>query len=315
MDSPLRGRTSGYLAIVVAAILFGAWPSAADFVLDDVHPITLTILIQGIPGLLMVPWLRRFRVSRRDAVLLLGTAVAGGALAPASYFFGLERTTPANAVLLSNTEAFFTMIFAFVLLKERMNPRGYPAFGGIAAGAFVVTTDLRLGDVSFLPHLVGNLLLVVSAVFWALNNVGSTVLLRRLRILPLLSLQFLLGSGLLVPFALAARGPFAVGPEDAPFLLLLAVGGIGVFAVLFFHAFRTIGAMRSGAVLSTSALWGVLLAYFLFPGETLSPTQLAGGAVMLGSLIALYFLGERGAPTSAPVETLKAAPSDGPRPP
>ena len=94
-------------------------------------------------------------------------------------------------------------------------------------------------------------------------------------------------------------------------LVLLAVSAVGVFSVLFFYAFRTIGAMRTGAVLPTSALWGILVALYLFPNETLSAIQVLGGALMVGALAAFY-LSRKPSKTEAPGETLKPEASDGP---
>jgi drug/metabolite transporter (DMT)-like permease len=94
-------------------------------------------------------------------------------------------------------------------------------------------------------------------------------------------------------------------------LILLAVSAVGVFSVLFFYAFRTIGAMRTGAVLPTSALWGILVALLLFPNETLSGIQILGGALMVGALAVFYIL--RGpSKVEAAGETLKPEASDGP---
>ncbi|TMA08496.1 MAG: hypothetical protein E6J94_02450 [Methanobacteriota archaeon] len=84
-----------------------------------------------------------------------------------------------------------------------------------------------------------------------------------------------------------------------------------MFSVLFFYAFRTIGAMRTGAILPTSALWGILAAFYFFPNETLSVVQVVGGALMVGSLVVFYLF--RGpTETRAAGETLKPEASDGP---
>jgi drug/metabolite transporter (DMT)-like permease len=82
-----------------------------------------------------------------------------------------------------------------------------------------------------------------------------------------------------------------------------------MFSLLFFYALRTIGAMRAGAILPTSALWGIPLAILLLPGEGLSVVQVLGGALMVGSLIAFYRLH---GPSPEEVETLKPTASDGP---
>jgi hypothetical protein len=69
--------------------------------------------------------------------------------------------------------------------------------------------------------------------------------------------------------------------------------------------------MRTGAVLPTSALWGILVALLLFPNETLSGVQVLGGALMVGALAVFYLL--RGpSKIGTAGETLKPGASDGP---
>lgn len=304
-------RRRGYLAIVVAAVIFGVWPNATKIALEEIHPLTIAFYSQFLSGLVMLPALRGFRLQRSDVKLLLATIVTGSALAPVLYFYGLERTTASNAVLLSNTESLFTMTLAYVLLGERLNAKGYVALATIAVGAFFVTTELRFGDVTFFVYLVGNLLLIVAACSWALNNVGSTVLIRRMRILPLVALQLNLGAAILFPIALISNAPLIVGVSAVPILLFLAVGVVLGFSILFFYSFRTIGAMRTGSILSTSSLWGILLALYLFPEQKLGFWQIVGGALMIGALIALYVVTEP-RPLPEVAETLKPAASDGP---
>src|SRR5207247_1348872 len=86
----------------------------------------------------------------------------------------------------------------------------------------------------------------------------------------------------------------------------VALGGIavGVFSVLCVYAFRPIGAMRTGAVLPTSALWGILVALYLFPNETLSGIQIMGGALMVAAL-AVFYLFRGPSKIEAAGETLK----------
>lgn len=304
-------RTRGYLAIILAAVLFGVWPSLSKLVLNEVHPLVIAFLIQVIPAIVLAPTLRRVRVARSDWKLIAVSGVVGAVIGPIIYFYGLERTTASNSVLLSNSEALFTMILAYAFLSERATRREYLALAGIAVGAFLVTTQLRFGDVRFVEFLIGNVMLVTAAVCWAVSNTVSTVLLRRIRIVPLLAIQLLIGAGAFAPIVAVSGAPFVVPPGILPVLILLSLSAVGMFSVLFFYAFRTIGAMRTGAVLPTSALWGILLALYLFPNETLSEVQILGGALMVGALAALYIV--RGPAEAKPEgETLKPAASDGP---
>jgi len=308
----LGRRTYGYVAIVLAAVLYGIWPSLSKLVLNEVHPLVIAFLIQLIPGIGLSPSLRGVRIARSDWRLVLLASLVGAVAGPILYFYGLERTTAANSVLLSNSESFFTIMLAYAVLGERATRREYVALAGIAAGAFLVTTQLRFGDVRFLEFLIGNAMLVAAAGCWGVSNTVSTILLRRIKIVPLLEIQLLIGAAVYAPIVLLAGAPLAVPIPILPILVLLSLSAVGVFSVLFFYAFRTIGAMRTGAVLPTSALWGILLALYLFPNDTLGAVQVAGGALMILALVTFYVL--RG-PSEAEGETLKPAASDGPESP
>ena len=295
----------------MAAVLFGIWPTISKLVLAEMRPLAVAFFVQALSGLALTPTLRRVRVERRDWRLIGASAVLGSAVGPLAYFYGLERTTAANSVLLSNSESLFTILLAYVFLRERATRREYVALAGIALGAFLVTTQLRFGDVEFAGFLVGNLFLIASAASWGFSNTMSTMLLRRMRIAPLISLQLLIGAGILLSFVFLTQVPLGVPLSVLPLLVFLSLSAVGLFSSLFFYAFRTIGAMRTGAVLPTSALWGILLALYVFPEETLSLVQILGGGLIAGALIAFYV--SRGPSTAqAKGETLKPAASDGP---
>jgi drug/metabolite transporter (DMT)-like permease len=303
-------RSRGYLAIVAAAAFFGAWPTLSKLALESIHsPVVLAFLVQLIPAVLLLPTLRHVRIPRADRKLVLFSGVMGSVCGPLIYYLGLERTTASNSVLLSNSEAMFTVLLAYAFLGERATHREYLALGGIAVGAFVVTTELRFGDVRFLEFLIGNVLIVIAAICWASSNTVSSVLLRRMRIVPLLALQFVIGAVCYAPIVALSGAPFEVPLTVLPLLIFLSLSAVFLFSVLFFYAFRTIGAMRTGAILPSSALWGIPLALSLLPNETLSPVQILGGALMVGSLVAFYLLHR---PADAAGETLKPSASDGP---
>ena len=314
---PLRAeaRVVGYLAVSVAAVLYGLWANLSKFVEQSVPPLTIALYSQVLPGLLYFPSFARHRLPRKDVPLLVLVSVAGAVAAPIAYYYGLQDTTAANASLLSNSESVFTVVIAFTFLGERLTRRGYLALAGIVFGAFTVTTELQLGSLASVQYLAGNLLLILGTFFWGVDNNGSTVLSRRSRIVPMISAKLLLGSALLVPVLLVTGAPLVPSGPDAWIILVIAFGGVASFTVLFYHSLRIIGAMRAGSILSTSALWGVLISLVLFPGQPLTATQLAGGAVMIVATIALYVFGGTTAPAAATGagETLKPAVTDGPK--
>ncbi len=315
MSARADARVVGYLAVSVAAVLYGLWANLSKLAEATIPPLTIALYTQFLPGLLYVPSFARHGFPRTDVRLLLLISGAGAFAAPVVYYYGLVGTTASNAALLSNSEAVFTVVIAFAALGERLTRRGYVAMAGVVFGAFVVTTELRLTDLASVQYLGGNLLLILGTFFWAVDNNGSTILSRRSRILPMISVKLLLGSAALVPILLVAGAPLIPTGPDAWLILVIAFAGVASFTILFYNALRRIGAMRAGSILSTSSLWGVLISLVIFPNVALSPVQIVGGALMVLSTIALYVFGGSGHARASVGETLKPAGSDGPRSP
>src|SRR5207245_9911566 len=102
-------RTRGYVAILVAAVLFGIWPTLSKLVLNEVSPIAIAFLIQVIPGAALLPFVRRVRIDRADWKLIVLSGVVGAVVGPLIYFYGLQRPTASYSFLRSNSKSLFPM--------------------------------------------------------------------------------------------------------------------------------------------------------------------------------------------------------------
>ncbi|TLZ73284.1 MAG: DMT family transporter [Methanobacteriota archaeon] len=285
----LSGKLSGYSAILVGAMLFGMWATVGKLALNsdpNLSPITLAWFVQAVTAVAFAPFLGRLRLSRGEWGYASVAALLGSVTAPSLYFTGLSLTTPVNAALLSNTEALFTVLFAFIFLKERLSPLGYLAAVSILAGAMIVTFDLGGSGADVASRLLGNVLLVLAAVCWGGANTVSRVVTARHDIPSYVCIVLSLGTLLLAPIVLLSGSPLAVRAPSIPISIFLALTGSALFTYLFYFAMRRIGALRVGAILATSAAFGVTIAVaFGFP---LTALQAVGGAVMACGVVALY---------------------------
>ena len=285
----LSGKLSGYSAILVSAMLFGMWATVGKLALNSdpsLSPITLAWFVQAVTAVAFAPFLGRLRLSRGEWGYASVAALLGSVTAPSLYFTGLSLTTPVNAALLSNTEALFTVLFAFIFLKERLSPLGYLAAVSILAGAMIVTFDLGGSGADVASRLLGNVLLVLAAVCWGGANTVSRVVTARHDIPSYVCIVLSLGTLLLAPIVLLSGSPLAVRAPSIPIAIFLALTGSALFTYLFYFAMRRIGALRVGAILATSAAFGVTIAVaFGFP---LTALQAVGGAVMACGVFALY---------------------------
>jgi len=262
------------------------WATVGTVALATIPPLVVAVFVQAVGSATFAPSLRRLSLTRRQWKLTALAAVAGAFLAPLAYFVGLSRTTPPDAALLSNTEAMFTVVLAVVVLGERLPRRGYVAVAAILGGAVIVTLDVQAGG-DFATRVVGDLLLVLAAALWALDNTVGRIVTANHDIRAYSCIKLGLGSILLGVVALALGQPLAIPLPSLPVMLFLGLTGSALFTFLFFSAMRGIGALRVGAILGTSAAWGVAIAVAAgFPPPT--PLQLAGGAIMVMAVLALY---------------------------
>lgn len=285
-------RRVGYLLILFGAILFGLSATLSKIVLDaGLDPLAASLYTQAIAGIVYLPTLRRNTFHRGDWRFVLFLATVGGVLAPILYFVGIQRTTAGNAALLQNGEPLFTVVFAYLLLKERVNAREWVLIAVVVLGAMIVATNLEFTPAAFAGFWLGNALLIGASACWGLDDIASAVVTRRTSIPAVLSARLLLGSAILVPVLWALGTPLGVPAAAILPLLVLSLLTIAVYAVVLYRAFQLIGPLRSGAVLSSSALWGVLIALYVFPTQVPSAVQLLGGAMMVLALVGLYVFG------------------------
>ncbi len=276
------GELRGYGAILSASALFGASATVGWALMRQLgmHPLAALVLVQAVATLPFLPRAVRTAPRRGDWKLFLLWGVNGAAIAPFLWFAGVPLTTATEAALLANLEALFTVLFAYVFLRERVPRRGYVGIAALLVGAVAVTTEFDFVTFGFTEHLLGNTLLILSALAFGVDNNVSRVVITRYdrRGIPFYKLW--LGLAILIPLSLALSIPFPVDGQTLPLILFLAFGGVTGVMWFFYIAFQEIGAMRAGALIATSALFGVAIAFAAF-GDPPSAAQLGGGLLMV----------------------------------
>jgi drug/metabolite transporter (DMT)-like permease len=278
------GQVRGYSAILTAAALFGASATVGTVLLRDLglHPIAALVLVHAVASIPFIPFALRQQPRREDLRIFLLWGVNGAAFAPLLWFYGLSLTEPSEAALLANLEALFTVIFAYVFLRERVPRRGYLGIVGLLIGAVAVTTEFDFVSFGFTAHLAGNSMLILSSFCFGIDNNVSRVLIKRYdrRGAPFYKLW--LGLALVIPASILFGIPYAITAGQVPYIVLLGLGSVTGVMWFFYIAFEEIGAIRTGALISTSALFGVAIAFAYF-GASAAPSavQLGGGLLMV----------------------------------
>ena len=269
--------------------------------IGEISPLVFPIFRFGLGAIVMAALLRRregsLRFERRDARLFLVAGFLGITLNQVCSMFALTFTTAANVALLTSTQPIFTAVIATLVGDERLGRRHWLSIalgmlgaalvvgGGAGQSASGVPGSGLTGPAAGLP--IGELL----ALGVSLTAASSAIVIRRLlvRYSPyrILTLQMIIGTGLLLPVAapsLAGQDYAAVSVTGWAALAYSSLLAGIVTNLLYFVGIRRVGAARAAIYQYLQSFLGVLLAVVLLR-EPLAPLQLAGGSVVVASVV------------------------------
>lgn len=292
-----RVRNRDDIHVIAALTAVTAWAVGPMFnksMTVDTPAIVFYRILIGIPVMVTMSYLVGHGLSRR---LLRSTAIPGiffGASMLAG-FAAIKMTSIANATLIGNLQPVLIMFVAPKLLGERLKAR-HVMFGGVAL-AGVLTVVMAAASTSG-ASLGGDLMAVINVVVWA----AYFIMAKRRRVdgvdgWSFLAAVFIWAGVLVVPYgAIVSNDLGAMTAKDWLFITCMALGpgvvGHGLMTWSQSHLDVTLASILGllGPVISTSLAWVVF-------GQSLTPVQMLGGVVVIGSL-ALLVHDQRGSAES-----------------
>ncbi len=280
----------GILCGLSAASIWGGMYVVSKVVLEIIPPfslVSLRLILGALTlGVVLLPW--GFpSLSWRQLLQVLGVGFVGYGVSLSLQFLGTKLSTAANGSLVTSATPAFVLVFASLLLKERITPLRLASLL-LATLGVVAVIDPRSAQLD--PDLfLGNLLLIGAAITWALYSVLVRKTTQRIDIL-LFSLVAFLGG---LPVAMPA-GAWELGTVGVGEISLGVVGGVlflGVIStalamVLWNTAFAFVDASLASLTFFAQPVVGTLLGW-LFLGEQITPLFLLGGVLIgLGLMIA-----------------------------
>lgn len=280
----------GILCGLGAASIWGGMYVVSKVVLDIIPPFSLVTLrlLLGALTLGIVLLVRGFPgISRQQFLGIFGVGFIGYGISLSLQFLGTKLSTAANGSLVTSATPAFVLVFASLLLREKITWLRLIALL-LASLGVVAVIDPRSARLN--PDLfTGNLALIGAAVTWALYSVlvrkttqGTDVLL--------FSMVAFIG-GLPVSMPLGARelqtiGVGEIGPGVVGGVLFLGIVSTALAMVLWNTAFALVDASLASLTFFAQPVVGTFLGW-LFLGERITPLFLLGGMLIgLGLLIA-----------------------------
>lgn len=274
----------GLLAGIIAASIWGGMYVASKVILDVVPPFTLLTLrlILGVISLWpFVAWGGGIRFSQFQWVRALGVGFVGYGISLGFQFIGTKLSTAANGALVTSATPAFVLIFAALLLGEKITLRQLAALGLATVGVLVVL-DPRTIHIS--PGLFwGNLSLICAALTWALYSVLIRQVTQGLPVLQISLVCFMGGLPLTIPASFIEIHRSGLGEINSWVVFgILYVGIIstGLAMYLWNLAFSRLKAGVASLTFFAQPVVGAGLGA-IFLREQLTPLFVAGG-VMIG---------------------------------
>ena len=272
---------------VTAVTLWGASFVATKVALTDIDPFTVIWIRFGL-GVLVLGTTVVVRRSYafpgfRELSLLVLLGFIGITLHQWLQVTGLLTARASTTAWIIATSPVFIALLGRVFLNESLS-RGRVI--GIALATFGVLLTTTDGELRLLTHLSlgapGNLLIMGSAMTWAVFSVLSRYAVRDRDVT--LSLFFVMGSGwaLSTPFLLVSGVPSfdAITTEGWMALVFLGVFCSGIAYIFWYNALQAIPASQAGSLLFLEPPVTVLIAALIL-GEAVTIVSIASGLIIL----------------------------------
>lgn len=280
----------GILCGLGAASIWGGMYVVSKVVLEIIPPFFLVSLrlLLGAATLAAVVLARGVpQFSRQQWAQILGVGFVGYGVSLSLQFLGTKLSTAANGSLVTSATPAFVLIFASLLLRERITPLRLAALA-LATGGVVAVIDPRSARLE--PDLfLGNVLLIGAAVTWALYSVLVRKTTRQIDVLFFSLIAFLGGLPVSVPAGVWEWRTIGIGeisPGVIGGVLFLGVISTALAMVLWNTAFAYVDASLASLTFFAQPVVGTLLGWF-FLGEEITALFLLGGLLIgLGLVIA-----------------------------
>ncbi|HUW63139.1 MAG TPA: DMT family transporter [Spirochaetia bacterium] len=192
------------------------------------------------------------RIERADYPILFFLSLTGVTLYYLLQHYGLRYANATDASILISLSPVFMGLISWLLLKERVRPLAVVGLVLAFAGCLLVITNGHTTHNAGNGRLLGDFLILLTAISWALYSIYGKKLLSRYSVMTLIKYTTLVGTLFLIPFAvpeLVTKGIQV--PNWVGWLNLLYLGGAAsVYGYLaWYRALTRLPAVTVGSYL------------------------------------------------------------------
>jgi drug/metabolite transporter (DMT)-like permease len=291
---------------LIAAIFFGASVVAVRVAVRDVPPLTLAFLRFAQGGLLLLLFLLvsargLLRIRWRDVPYLLLLGAVFFTIFPVTFNTSLRFTEASRGALLLATMPLWSVLLARAAKKERLTARQTYGVLLTIAGVGAVLAERGLTFSGTRPALVGDALMLVTALCGAVYGVLAKRMLVRYKALTVTAYAMVFGTLLLAPAAFIEDSASAMArmrPDTVMLVLFLGVFGGAIGFYLWTFALARLSPTQVAVYVNVNPMIATLLGATLL-SEKLTGVFIVGfAAVVVGVLLVNLPAGRAATPST-----------------
>lgn len=199
MNSAKKSLFFPYLALATASIIWGANTPIMKVVLQSVPLFSLAFIRFFFASILLLPFIyKELKVKKEDIGMIIFTALFGVTFLISLVFWGYKLTSALNAGILNATMPIFNLLIAYLFLKEHIYKRFLIGIlFGVIGVTVIISKDFIAKGFDLSP--IGDTLIIISMVSFAIYDLASKKLSKRYNPLVIVFYSFLIGSILFLP--------------------------------------------------------------------------------------------------------------------
>ena len=277
----------GWLWGLLTALILSFHEATGKYLTQYLSPLEITCFVALAVGVIILALRRAVPVMEKRAQLskgwwvrlLVGTVFSSGGFL--LYYYGLQRGTVTETVLISQLEAAFTALFGFLFFREKLSSVQSAGLALALMGAAVFTTNLSF------QFTKASIALLAAAAAWGFTNLIYKSLTHEADAMLLTGMRYLLGGVIIAPL-LIGREIHLAGAAWGWLLLNALVLGLGM--VCLFEAMRNYKNTAAATIWYLPAAIGSSVVGAIFFGDRLSLLQVfAACTIIIGVVLVIQY--------------------------
>ncbi len=291
-----KKRVSAYIKLIIAPIIWGGALSAGRIITQIVPPFTTSCVRFMIASFVMIPSVLlvegKFpRITRKEFFSIVLLSVTGMVMFNVLLFSALKSITATrSSIMLAFTPVVVTVV-AHLLYKEQVRKLMIVGIVLSTVGAILTITSGNVSLVFSQGLAIGDILMILSVLSWALYSILIKKAIERLSSLVVLSYGSVIGVIFLLPFTFWEKGWATLSLLNiSSFISLLYLGlaAAGIAYLWYFQGIKEVGSSRSSVFLNIEPVAAITIGV-LFLGESITiPIGIGALLVMSGLFLTTY---------------------------